>query len=169
MLKPAVAVLSHLFLPLLVMFCVTCAPSTSNPGVTYVVSSDVAETDPLPQCLVSYYFVDEMGKDAFVCLYDDTSDYSWNGYGAMVFHPYRDGFIVGLEVNLPMLCSGDYPVCATTPTDRCVAPPEFWGAEDQDYALCRTNDGDDRLEIFSRDFAGWTALSTWGVSTVCLD
>ncbi|MEK7459240.1 MAG: hypothetical protein AAB663_02425 [Patescibacteria group bacterium] len=169
MLKPAVAVLSRLFFSVLVMFCVTCAPANSTTTVPIYAGSSSEAPDPPPQCVVSYYFVDEMGNDAFVCLYSDSSDLSWNGYGASVYHPYRDGFIVGLQMDLVLLCSGDYPVCATSPSTRCVTPPEFWGAEDYDYALCRTNDGDDLLEVFANGFGGWTALSTWDITTVCVN
>ncbi len=168
MLKPAVAVLSRLFfVPLVTFPSLTCATSSSENSIP-VYTGGSSTPDPPPQCNVSYYFVDMTGEAAFVCMYGDTSENSWHGYSATVFHPYADGFIVGIGVNLPMLCSGDYPVCATVPTDRCVTPPEFWGADGYDYALCRTNDGDDLLEVFADDF-GWTALSTWDITTVCAD
>lgn len=161
MFKPAVAVL-------LCPFLVSCEPPrTERPVVIYVgqSSSDTVDT---PACLVEYYFDDATGAPATLCVYNDTSDNAWNGRGASVLHSVGGTTLVGITVDLPLLCSGDYPVCAVTPSTRCVTPPEFWDVGVDDYALCRTNNGNDLLEVFAETY-DWTVLATFDIATVCSD
>ncbi len=152
----------RLFMCMLLLLCSSCTPSTT--------ASSNDALPPPPQCVLSYVFVDLEGNDAFVCVYDDTSEDSWNGYGVTVFHPYLDGFIVGLAVDLPSLCSGDTPVCMTEPWTQCVAPLQSWSAEGHAYVLCRTNDGDDTLELYGEvRHASWSRIAAWETSIVCVE
>lgn len=162
MLQPADVPLRLVLVCMSVTLCLTCTPSTAPKADD--------DPPPPPQCFLSYVFIDQEGKEAFICVYDDTSVYSWNEYGATVFHPYLDGYLVGLVIDLPTLCSGDIPVCTVEPSPQCVAPPQTWEAEGNEYALCRTNDGDDLLEFFGEDARGtWYFIESWATSTVCMD
>lgn len=164
MLKPADPLLRFVMC-MSVALSLTCTPSNSSPDKP---AAD-PPPDPPPQCIMpTYEFVDENGELAFICVFHDTSVLSWNGYGATVFHPYLDGFDVGLAIDLPTLCSGDIPVCTTEPTDRCVTPPQTWYVPDYGYALCRTNDGDDLLEFYTGEIGvGWEWIESWDITVVC--